>query len=60
MDALSDILKATRWSARTYVSSAGEGPWCMQILYRPQGVFHAILKGRCYLAPERQRGGNCP
>jgi len=49
MDALSDILKATRWSASTYVSSAGEGPWCMQILYRPQGVFHAILKGRCYL-----------
>ncbi len=26
----------------------------MQILYRPQGVFHAILKGRCYL---RHSGG---
>ena len=50
MDALSDILKATRWSASTYVSSAGEGPWCMQVLYRPQGIFHAILKGRCYLS----------
>ena len=53
MDALSDILKATRWSARTYFNTAGKGPWCMQILYRPQGVFHAILKGRCYL---RQSG----
>tara|TARA_B110000977_G_C11053623_1_gene483243 strand:+ start:1094 stop:2047 length:954 start_codon:yes stop_codon:yes gene_type:complete len=53
MDALSDIMKATRWTASTYLSSGGEGPWCMQILYRPQGVFHAILKGRCYL---RQSG----
>lgn len=53
MDALSDILKATRWTASTYLSSAGEGPWCMQVLYRPQGVFHAVLKGRCYL---RQNG----
>ncbi|MDG2272712.1 MAG: AraC family transcriptional regulator [Halioglobus sp.] len=53
MDALSDILKATRWSARTYFNTASKGPWCMQILYRPQGVFHAILKGRCYL---RQSG----
>jgi AraC-like DNA-binding protein len=25
----------------------------MQVLYRPQGVFHAVLKGRCYL---RQSG----
>lgn len=50
MDALSDILKATRWSASTYFSSAGEGPWCMQVLYRPQGIFHAILKGPCYLS----------
>ena len=53
MDALSDILKVTRWSASTYLSSAGEGPWCMQVLYRPQGIFHAVLKGRCYL---RQSG----
>jgi hypothetical protein len=43
MDALSDILKFTRWSASTYFSSAGKGPWCMQVLYRPQGIFHAIL-----------------
>ena len=50
MDALSDILKFTRWSANTYFSSAGKGPWCMQVLYRPQGIFHAILKGRCYLS----------
>ena len=50
MDALSDILKATRWSASTYFSSAGEGPWCMQVLYRPQGIFHAVMKGRCYLS----------
>ncbi|MCP4212493.1 MAG: AraC family transcriptional regulator [Halieaceae bacterium] len=54
MDALSDILKATRWTAKVYFSSAGQGPWCMQVLYRPQGVFHAVLKGRCYL---RERGG---
>ena len=53
MDALSDILKATRWTASTYLSSAGEGHWCMQVLYRPQGIFHAVLKGRCYL---RQSG----
>lgn len=49
MDALSDILRATRWTAKTYFSGAGKGAWCMQILYRPQGVFHAVLKGRCYL-----------
>lgn len=54
MDALPDIFKATRWSTRIYLSSAGEGPWCMQFLYRPQGVFHAVLKGRCYL----QQGGS--
>ena len=49
MDFLSDILKATRWTARTYLNSAGEGPWCASIQYRPQGVFHAILQGTCYL-----------
>lgn len=49
MDALSEILKATRWSARTYFGGAGNGPWCVQVHYRPQGVFHAVLKGQCYL-----------
>lgn len=50
MDALSDILKATRWTASTYFSGADAGPWCMQVLYRPQGIFHAVLKGHCYLS----------
>ena len=49
MDALSEILKATRWSARTYFGGAEGDPWCMQMHYRPQGVFHAVLRGRCYL-----------
>ena len=54
MDFLSDMLKATRWTAKTYLNSAGEGPWCAQIQYRPQGVFHAVLQGGCYL----RQGGN--
>ncbi|MDG2011123.1 MAG: AraC family transcriptional regulator [Candidatus Binatia bacterium] len=55
MDFLSDILKSARLTAKTYLTSAGEGPWCAQIQYRPQGVFHAVLQGGCYL---REGGGS--
>ncbi|MDA8658904.1 AraC family transcriptional regulator [Luminiphilus sp.] len=49
MDALSDLLKTIQLSAKIYVCRAVGGPWNMQVHYRPQGIFHTVVQGQCYL-----------
>ena len=49
MDALSDLLKTIQLSAKIYVCRAVGGPWNMQVHYRPQGIFHSVIQGQCYL-----------
>ena len=55
MDALSDLLKTIQLSAKIYVCRAVGGPWNMQVHYRPQGIFHTVIQGQCYL---REGGSN--
>ena len=49
MDALSDLLQTIQLSAKIYVCRAVGGPWNMQVHYRPQGIFHTVIQGQCYL-----------
>ena len=49
MDALSDLLNLIRLSAKIYICRAEGAHWNMQITYRPQGIFHTVLQGQCYL-----------
>jgi AraC-like DNA-binding protein len=49
MDALTHILKTIQLSAKTYLCQGSGGPWNMQFQYRPEGIFHIVLQGQCYL-----------
>ena len=49
MDALTHILKTVQLSAKTYVCRGTAGPWNLQFQYRPQGIFHIVTQGQCYL-----------
>lgn len=49
MDALTHIFKTIQLSANPYICRAGDGPWSIQYQYRPQGIFHLVVKGECYL-----------
>lgn len=49
MDAMSDLLRTIQLSASTYICKGGQGHWNMQIQYRPQGIFHIVISGSCYL-----------
>ena len=49
MDALSDLLKTIQLSAKIYVCRAVGGSWNMQVHYRPQGIFHTVVQGQCYM-----------
>lgn len=49
MDALTHILKTIQLSAKTYFCQGSGGPWNMQFQYRPEGIFHIVLQGQCYL-----------
>jgi AraC-like DNA-binding protein/uncharacterized cupin superfamily protein len=49
MDALSDILKTVHLSASTYFCRSFGSPWNMRIRHRPQGIFHVVVEGQCYL-----------
>lgn len=49
MDALSDLLKSIQLSAKIYACRAVGVPWNLQIHYRPQGIFHTVIQGQCYL-----------
>lgn len=49
MDALSDIVKTVQLSAKTYFIRGFDGPWNMGVIYRPQGVVHAVIAGQCCL-----------
>ncbi len=48
-DALSDILKTIRLSAKTYFCRSFGSGWKLQMRHRPEGVFHVVLQGQCYL-----------
>ena len=49
MDALTHILKTIQLSARTYLCQGSGDSWNMQFQYRPEGIFHIVLQGQCYL-----------
>lgn len=49
MDALSHILKTIQLSAKAYICISGGAPWNLQFMYRPQGIFHIVMQGQCYL-----------
>jgi hypothetical protein len=49
MDALSDMLTTIQASANTYVCRAVGEAWTMQVQYHPQGIFHVVVEGQCYL-----------
>jgi AraC-like DNA-binding protein/mannose-6-phosphate isomerase-like protein (cupin superfamily) len=49
MDALTHILRTIHLSAKTYLCQGSGGPWNMQFQYRPEGIFHIVLQGQCYL-----------
>jgi AraC-like DNA-binding protein/uncharacterized cupin superfamily protein len=49
MDALSDVLKTVQLSAKTYFCRSFGEPWNMQIRHRPQGLFHIVVEGQCFL-----------
>lgn len=49
MDALTHILKTIQLSAKTYICRGTGGPWNLQFQYRPQGIFHIVTQGQCYL-----------
>ena len=49
MDALTHILKTIGLSANAYFCEGSGGPWNMQFQYRPEGIFHYVLQGQCYL-----------
>jgi AraC-like DNA-binding protein len=49
MDALSHILKTIQLSAKAYICRGVGAPWNLQFLYRPQGIFHIVMQGQCYL-----------
>ncbi len=49
MDALTHILKTIGLSANAYFCEGSGGPWNMQFQYRPEGIFHMVLQGQCYL-----------
>jgi len=49
MDALTDLLKSIQLSAKAYICIGINAPWNLQFLYRPQGIFHIVVQGQCYL-----------
>ena len=49
MDALSHLLKTIHLSAKAYICRGAGTPWNLQFMYRPQGMFHIVVQGQCYL-----------
>lgn len=48
-DALANILKTINLSATTYICQGVGSDWYLQMRYLPQGLFHVVLEGQCYL-----------
>jgi AraC-like DNA-binding protein len=49
MDALADILKTLRISAKTFSCNDFSSPWGMQVDKSDIGLFHIIISGSCWL-----------
>lgn len=50
MDALSHILQTIQLSAKAYLCQASGSQWNLQFQYRPQGIFHIVTQGQCYVS----------
>ena len=48
-DTLADVLKTIRLSGSAYFCSDFTSPWGMDIAAGPQGLFHVIVNGSCYI-----------
>lgn len=48
-DALASILRTINLTANTYICQCVGSPWYLQMQYLPQGIFHVVLEGECYL-----------
>jgi AraC-like DNA-binding protein len=48
-DTLADVLKTIRLSGSAYFCSDFTSPWGMDIAADPQGLFHVIVNGSCYI-----------
>jgi len=49
MDALADILKTLRISAKTFSCNDFSSPWGMQVDKSDRGLFHIVISGSCWL-----------
>ncbi|MBL4910681.1 MAG: AraC family transcriptional regulator [Alteromonadaceae bacterium] len=49
MDALADILKTLRISAKTFSCNDFSSPWGIQVDKSETGLFHVIISGSCWL-----------
>ena len=54
-DALTVILENIKLKVDTYFFQAVGDPWYVAIQYRPQGIFHVVLEGECYLRESTQQ-----
>lgn len=48
-DALADVLKTISLNGSTYFCSDFTGPWGMQVEPGPEGLFHVVVEGQCWL-----------
>lgn len=48
-DALADVLKTIRLKGESYFCSDFASPWGMEIDYNQNGLFHVVVRGRCWL-----------
>lgn len=49
LDALADVMKTIHLRATTYFCSDFISPWGMDIQHSPEGSFHIVVKGHCWL-----------
>ncbi len=54
-DKVTDLLKSINLRVNTYFCQAIGDPWYIAIQYRPQGIFHIVLEGECYLRESSQQ-----
>ena len=52
-DALADVLKTIRLSARTYFCTHFASPWAMEMEKSPECMFHVVVNGSCWVKIEQ-------
>jgi AraC-like DNA-binding protein len=48
-DALTDVLKAIRLTAKTYFCSDFDSPWAMEMVQSNKCMFHVVVSGQCWV-----------